>query len=541
MPGETISLHTSDKIKVLKVSTNVLWNVGVRLASEGFDVNALRYEEMSLASLLPDQNIYNRYNFKVITKYRNRELGYTDWEIQPFAEDWLDKANKTIKNDQKIAILEQAVRALPEDTRVWRKLLDEYKAQKQWKQAAHMLEKEVEKNPSQDVLSELLEIYTAMSSDAKIRSVLNKLIALDPKNLNYQLQLAEILEQSKKYRDAIRQYERLLKQVGSKEKLNIYERLGYLYSKTGGYKSAISNYLSATRLNSKDANLYYNLSFLYEKTDQTQKSYEALEKAVSLNPKDMDSRLVLAQRFVETGDFKRADKYLDQILNKNPSHPKALLLKATVLEKQGKKKELAKIYKKIYSLNPKNDTVLYNLGALSYESGDLTSSLDYLLKYVKKNPKDVAAQEIIYDIYRKQRDDKRAFEAAQRIVKLKPKSREPYYFIFDYLNKRKEFGAMIPIMEQAVKSNPDEIGFREQLLYAYLKTGKEDSALTQMDQLLALRPKDTGLWLQKARLLEKRNKPTDAMNAYKKVLSISPDNEEASEAYLRLRLEGGAR
>ena len=72
-----------------------------------------------------------------------------------------------------------------------------------------MLEKTAEKDPNQEILSELLEVYAAMSSREKIISVLNKLIELDPQDLNLRFQLAEILENSKKYKTAIKHYEEL--------------------------------------------------------------------------------------------------------------------------------------------------------------------------------------------------------------------------------------------------------------------------------------------------------------------------------------------
>lgn len=538
LSGETLSLHASDQVRILEISTNILLNTGVRLSSEGFDVNALGHEEMSLSSLLPDRNIFEHYQFKIFIKYRNQDLGLMNWEIRPFAEDWLDMANRTIKDDQKIAVLENGLRVFPDDTRIWRSLLDEYKSQKKWKQAASMIEKAATKDPNQELLAELLEVYTEMSSKAKIVSILDKLIELDPNNLNLRLRLAEILVESKKYKTAIREYEALKKQVDKNERPHVHERLGFLYSKTGNHKKAISCYLDAIKTGTKDANIYYNLSYLYEKTKQPEQAYLYLEKAARLNSKDVDSRLVLAQRFLRKGDLKKAGQYVTEILKRNPSSLKALLLKARIAEQKGDKKELQRIYKKVISLDPKNDTAFYNLGVLYYESGDLKSGLTYLEMYIKKYPKEAAAHEIVFDIYKRQKDEKKAFEEAKIIVQLKPKKVEYYLFIFDYLNRQKAYGKMIPLLEKGVKSNPKNTVLRESLLYAYLKTGKEDQAVNQIDELLKINPGDVSLMLQMARLLEKQGKLNEAMEAYKKVVERSPDNEEAGEAYLRLRLKG---
>ena len=55
---------------------------------------------------------------------------------------------------------------------------------------------------------------------------------------------------------------------------------------------------------------------------------------------------------------------------------------------------------------------------------------------------------------------------------------------------------------------------------------------------MKLRPKDPVLWLQLARLSEKLDRNQEAIEAYRHVMQLSPDNQEAEDAYLRLRLMG---
>ena len=71
-----------------------------------------------------------------------------------------------------------------------------------------------------------------------------------------------------------------------------------------------------------------------------------------------------------------------------------------------------------------------------------------------------------------------------------------------------------------------------------LKTGKETRAISEMEEVLKEKPHNMDLWLQLARLSEKKNQIPKAIKAYKRVLELSPEHPEASVAYLRLRLEG---
>lgn len=86
--------------------------------------------------------------------------------------------------------------------------------------------------------------------------------------------------------------------------------------------------------------------------------------------------------------------------------------------------------------------------------------------------------------------------------------------------------------------DPKNIILREYLVFAYLKTGNENRAISEMEAVLKEKPRDMDLWLQLARLSEKKNQIPKSIKAYKQVLLLSPEHPEASEAYLRLRLEG---
>jgi tetratricopeptide (TPR) repeat protein len=131
-----------------------------------------------------------------------------------------------------------------------------------------------------------------------------------------------------------------------------------------------------------------------------------------------------------------------------------------------------------------------------------------------------------------------AFREAQVLVELKPKELDLYDYIFEYLKDQGDYEKMIPIMEKGVKANPRQVAVREYLSVAYLKTGKEDLAARQLEKIHKLRPKDIDLLLNLARLQDKRNQREAALKVYKKILELSPDHEEASEAYLRLRFKG---
>ena len=121
--GKTTRFHPSDKVRIEQVTTNVPLNIRIRLVSEGIDVEALQFEEIRLADLLPGKEIFNHYRFRVRVKYQNKDLGYSDWEVRPYPADWLDQADRITDSEQRIAFLIRARDLLPNDNRIRERLL----------------------------------------------------------------------------------------------------------------------------------------------------------------------------------------------------------------------------------------------------------------------------------------------------------------------------------------------------------------------------------------------------------------------------------
>jgi predicted Zn-dependent protease len=109
--------------------------------------------------------------------------------------------------------------------------------------------------------------------------------------------------------------------------------------------------------------------------------------------------------------------------------------------------------------------------------------------------------------------------------------------MFDYLDAQAKYETIIQVMNQGLKANPEQTELRRHLVYAYLKTGKDDPAIREIKALLKTKSGDIDLLIQMARLQEKKGYIEEALETYKEILAVSPDHEEAEEAYLRLRLK----
>lgn len=534
--GETLRLHPMDRVKILSISTSICFNQGIRLVSNIMDINSLRYEESSLVELLPEREPLDRYSFKVEVKRNALAAGYINLVIEPYVEDWIDRVNRTIKNEKKVELLERALDLGFVDEKIIQRLINEYITLEMWDKAAARLDEIAKTSPDEETYSRLLRVYEAMKMTDKVISVLKDLIKMAPEKTNYVIQLAETLENSGRIKEAIREYEGLEGRIPEEALVPVYKKLGFLCAENRQPDKAINYYLKALKTDPDDVNLYYNLSALYEGKKQYEKANQYLAEALKRQTGDLDSRLKLADSLIKRKDFKTAEKYLKEVLNKRPDSIDAWLLMANLEDKRGNKKGLMSAYKKIISLDSKNLNAVYNLGVLEYEAGNLDSALTYFEKYVKSYSKDINTRGFLFDIYRKKKKNDLAYKEALKIVELKPGEKGYYPFIFEQQDKAGNYKSMVKVMEAAVKNNPDDINIRRYLIVGYLKTGNDKQAVTQIEEILKKGPDDVPLLMQLAQLQEKIGNPEKALEIYKKVLEVSPGNEAAEEAYLRVRL-----
>ena len=537
LDGETARFHPGDRLRIIDISTNICFNRGIRIVSGGMDANSLIYDEVLLSDLLPDKDVYSNFTFRLEVKRYNTLMGYVDLVIEPLLEDWLDRAERSIESDKTIKVLKQAQEVFPGEREIKDRLIKEYISLQNWEDAAKVLEGIIQDKPDQETYKTLLDVYEKMSSNIGAVSVLRRMIDLTPDDVNLKVKLAEALSNAGRSAEAIGIYEEILDSLKGQELLSVYSNLGYLYAETGENEKAISFYLKALKLNDNDANLCQNLSLLYEKAGRKDEANKYLARAIELKPDSQDDKLKLAGNLLEAGKTKDAEQSVREFIKDNPKSMDAWLLMTRIAQKNGDKAVLKTAYEKILEINPSDNTVMYNLGVMEYEAGSQDKALAYFEKYTKSIPDDGMAHSFLFEIYRAQKNDDMAYRSASAVIKLKPDETECWEYIFEYLNKKQRYSEMITIMEEGIEASPKDVNIRKYLIAAYLKTGKENQAIAHMKEALELKPKDAEMLMQLARLCEKQNKPKEALDAYKKVLDINPDNEDAEEAYLRLRLK----
>ncbi len=536
IPNQTLQAHPQDRLRIVKVDTSVYFNRGIRLFSEGFDVNALQ-KEIAIAKLLPGQDIFHRYTYVIEVKHGHERIGRVGLVIFPTVEDWLEKANRVIDPEKRLAFLNMAVQEEGDDLRLKMRLADEYLALEKWREGARIIEDIVKQRQDLTLLGRLVDAYERLGQYNEVIATLRKILVMTPDDLETRLRLAGLLEKQGRLREAVSEYTIILPSLSEDESILCMKNMGYLLFQDGQKKEALNWYLKAAKYDRKDPDLYYNIGSIYEELNRHELAENYLRLAIDLNKDDIGGRLRLGQSLLKKGKLKEAKGYVNEILEGDPDHLEALILLATIVEREGEKEALKEIYKRILSHDPKNTTILFNLGVLESEGGDVGKALQYLESLVTIDPKDIQARQALFDAYQRQGRNDLAFKQAVELTKLTPRDITNYDYIFKYLMDQSEYGQLAEYMRKGVEADPKNFQLRQYLILAYLKLKRDELAVKEMNAALELRPNDTGLLRQLAQVREEQGDLAQALELYKKIMDISPGDEEAENAYLRLRLE----
>jgi tetratricopeptide (TPR) repeat protein len=535
-PGHILHIHPSDSLRIVKISTSILFNKGIRLYSQSFDVNALQTQTV-VTKLLPNQDMFRHYTFTITIKHSNNKIGEVGLVIAPSLEDWLTKANRIIDPKKRINFLQTAYKEEKGNFQIKMRLANEYLAQKRWKEGAHIIESMLKEKEDLNLLKKVLDAYEHLHYYNKAIATLKKILINSPEDLDLRLRLAELLEKKGRLKEAVEQYTIILPQLTRNEKIVYMKNIGYLLFQASQKNKALQWYLKAAKYDRKDPNLYYNIGSIYDDLGKPKLAEKYLRLALELKKDDIEGRLRLGQSLFNKNKLTEAKKYVKEILKRKPNHLEALILLANIVEKEGDKEALRNIYKQILSHDPKNKIILFNLGVLETEQGNLKKGLHYFERLVIIDPKDTQAREALFDIYQRQKRNDLAFNQAIQLIKFFPKKIAYYSYIFNHLTDLDELEQLAHYMIKGVKENPKSFELRQYLILVYLKLKKNELAVKEIKEALKLKPNNTNLLHQLAKINEGTGNLDQALQVYKKILAISPDDEKAGKAYLRLRLQ----
>lgn len=232
---------------------------------------------------------------------------------------------------------------------------------------------------------ELAYMYFEQGKLAEASTCFKKLVAEQPKNVDWLFGYAELLKRTGKNEEALSNYDKMEDQLGiipeiSIEKFNLYTSLKQ-------DEKALQCLLEARRLYPDDINLIGTLIDYYFQKREINKAKEMLNELVRTNPNNGRAHLALADLAMREQRKEDAYNHFKQafIAEGVDIETKNSVLSAFSSQQVTMDKEVIELAQLVHEQHPDNATALAFLGDFYLRNDKKTEALTYLKKSLKAN------------------------------------------------------------------------------------------------------------------------------------------------------------
>lgn len=322
--------------------------------------------------------------------------------------------------------------------------------------AVAWLQKAININPLDDYNTfQLAKLFIKYRKFEKAKVLLNKVMDLDPANVDYRVAYGEIVYEQEGANSAIGYLYDVLEDFKDNSKL--LGAIGIYYYKSGQIKMFETTKEKLLKLPRTDGALF---EFLIKaaKLDQNNEAVvEYSKKLLKIRPGDLEARMFLGQVYMELSNYKEALKQFNIIKSRLKTYPKlqfymsklylltdnvkkakmlakgeiqgnpgsthGYVLLGDIFRKEGKFNEAEKNYKKAQKLNPKNVDVLVGLAYINFVKSQYEIALDLFIKAKRLEPGRAEVYKLLGDVYRKIAQSSLAIESYKMFLELSPNTR----------------------------------------------------------------------------------------------------------------------
>ncbi len=384
--------------------------------------------------------------------------------------------------------------------------------------------------PSPALLNNLGNHYLLCGDPEKARASFERLVKINPRHANANLQLArlaadrhdgaraiEYLAQVPDSQPATRMLRAealhwagkpaaaLAMLDGVEREAAAEPRLEYLYGITcariGAYARAVAAFTAVLIQHPDDFDVLFNLGRAAARAKLYDRALRALDVAAKLQPGNVDVLMELAGVSAATGDYARAIYLLAQAKKLAPGRPEIPLAMAHAAQAGEYYGDAALAYDDYLRLKPGDDAARRDRALVyGFTSSRQAEGLRELTQYVQKHPADPLGYHDLAQLTWRDHPQQ-ALDALGAAVRLDPKLAAAQIDLGWLLNRMGRTAEAIPHFQKAIGINPRDSRALSQLGAAYISLDRAGDAEKVLRQALAISPDDPEILMHLGRAL----------------------------------------
>ncbi len=261
-------------------------------------------------------------------------------------------------------------------------------------------------------------------------------------------------------------------------------------------------------------------------TGKQSEAVRYLEKA--LKYVESEERPMVIQQIIdsldEAGQHYRMIPYLKELISLQPGNPEAMSGLAYCFNILNREEEGIVFFMKMIDSNPFNTYAWFNLGSLSYNLGLYEKAVEAFEFVLAIEPEfTTAAIKLGASLSALERIDS-AIEVYKQVLEYEKKDASIYNYLGHCYSTKKSYKKAVHYFHKAISLDQEMTEAHLGLVYAYAGNSEFEAAYRHISKIMTDYDDAAELWFYKAYLEEQLEKYTDAMDSFRKGLSINPSD-----------------
>ncbi|MBI5751560.1 MAG: tetratricopeptide repeat protein [Hydrogenophilales bacterium] len=282
----------------------------------------------------------------------------------------------------------------------------------------------------------------------------------------------------------------------------------------------------------KDARLQHKLSQAYAAAQDGPAALAAIKRAVELEPDNTNYLRARGEVATWTADYALAMESFERVLALSPADAEALLGSARAAARSDKKDSAVQRYRTYLTQRPQDKDVTLEYMELEAERGNTQAVQEYDALYRARFGESKEYWLRMADIYALGNNAAASSAALQAATRLAPQDHALFYRLAQSYPSVKESREAAAAIERALELDPKNLEYLR--TRADLASERSDyaMALDSYRRILAIAPDDPGALLGIARVHYWRSQPAASAAAYRDYLAKQPNVAAASMEYI---------
>ena len=292
----------------------------------------------------------------------------------------------------------------------------------------------------------------------------------------------------------------------------------------------------AIALDPDDPRKKTGLAFAHIAGGERERGIAELERVSLGNPDQTQADLALIATHLRARQYDKALAAIDRLEKKQPDSAVVAALRASALQGKGDTAGARKALELALTRDPKYLPAATSLAALDVRDGKREEAKKRFTTLLEQDPKNVQAMLTLAQFIQRSAprgDAKAADEALTWITKARETDRTSVpatLALAGWHTTRGQAKDAIPMLQEALAANPDNVQLLDALGTAYLRSDQDSLGMETLEKVLRARPDNAMLQMRMGQLKLSRNDAAGALTHLRRAVALEPKAVEPKVA-----------